>query len=148
MTSDLPEHEFDPERAAAFRPKADFSKTAILVEPAAPDAVVVLKTQFGEQRMQGAFYAVAEGSGSYGAARAEFEAAHEQIGPNRWVKRTPIRAYEADEPTKVVTRLGSRDGEEATVVARPGDWIVQQSSGEVVVVTPPEFEARYEPADA
>ncbi len=142
MTSDPPEHRFDPDLATEFRPRPDFAKTAILVEPVAD--TTVLRTSFGEQSLSGSFYVIADGEGSYGAAKEEFEAGHELVGPGRWVKRSPIWAYRASAPTTVVTRIADID--ESSVVATPGDWIVRQSTGEVMVVTPAEFEARYEPA--
>lgn len=52
--------------------------------------------QFGEQRLSGAFYAVTEGDGSYGAARHEFEQTHTEGGAYRWVKSSPVLAYRAD----------------------------------------------------
>ena len=143
MTSDPPEHRFDPDLATDFRPKPGFTKTAILVEPV--DEITVLRTSFGEQSLSGPFYVIADGEGSYGAAQDEFEAGHELIGSCRWVKRSPIRAYRADTPTTIVTRIA--DNKESSVVAAPGDWIVQQSTGEVMVVTAAEFDERYEPAD-
>ncbi len=143
MTSDSPEHRFDPDLATDFRPRPGFTKTAILVEPVAE--ITVLRTSFGKQSFSGPFYVVADGEGSYGAAQDEFEAGHELIEPFRWVKRSPIRAYRADTPTIVATRIA--DSEESSVVAAPGDWIVQQSTGEVMVVKPAEFDERYEPFD-
>ena len=139
MTAARPEHLFDRDAAERFRPIADFVKTAIMVEPVEP--VTVLRTPFGEQTMRGDFYLVADGDGSYGAARAEFEAMHESVGPQQWVKRAEVLAYRATEPSTVVTTI---DGEvEGRVVARPGDWIVQQIGGEVMVVESDEFAARY-----
>lgn len=143
MTSDSPEHQFDPDLATEFRPRPDFAKTAILVEPVAE--TTVLRTSFGEQSLNGPFYVIADGTNSYGAAQREFEAGHELVGPDRWVKRSPIHAYRAGTRTTVHTRVA--DNVESSVVAMPGDWIVRQSTGEVMVVTPAEFEARYEPAD-
>jgi hypothetical protein len=136
------QHEFDASRADVFVPSETFTKTAILIEPVDPSTVTVLMTPFGEQTLRGAFYAVAEGAQAYGAARREFEATHEQVGPNRWVKREPVRAYQATEPCEVATFVsGCR---EASVIARPGDWIVQQATGEVMVIKPAEFAVRYE----
>lgn len=143
MTSDSPEYQFDPNLATEFRPRPDFAKTAILVEPVAE--TTVLRTSFGEQSLSGPFYVIADGRSSYGAAQREFEAGHELVSPGRWVKRSPIRAYRASTTPTVITHIA--DNVESSVVAMPGDWIVQQSTGEVMVVTPAEFEARYELAD-
>ena len=142
MGSETPTQAFDANRARRFRPNAAFAKTAILVELADDEAATVLKAPFGEQTLQGAFYLVAEGEGSYGAARAEFERIHEQIGPNQWAKRESVRGYQATERCMVETYVGAVH--EATVSAQPGDWIVQQATGEVMVITPGEFAARYE----
>lgn len=143
MTSGPPEHVFDPERATTYRARSEFVKTAILVEPVASSTE--LQTAFGEQRLAGSFYIVADGDSSYGAARAEFEAAHENVGDCRWVKRSTVLAYTADTSTTVVTRVAGEV--EGTVVAEPGDWIVQQATGEVMVITPEEFESRYQSVD-
>lgn len=91
--------------------------------------------------MHGPFYVVAGDDGSYGAAQAEFEQAHRQIGPNQWLRSEPVLAYQAAERCTVVTTIGER--EESTVVAEPGDWIVQQPAGEVLAITPSAFGARY-----
>ncbi len=132
--------EFDTGRAKAFRPQDGFAKTAILLLPATP-APVAIQAPFGEQQMQGPFYLVADEDGSYGAARQEFESTHRNIGPNRWLKIESVLAYQADERSKVTTTIG--DFKEVTVEARPGDWIVRQHTGEIMVVTPAAFEARY-----
>lgn len=143
MASEIPEHRFDPAAAARFRPKSDFVKTAILIDPVAP--VTALRATFGEQMLRGSFYVVADGDGSYGVAREEFEETHESVGANRWVKRTMVLAYRSTEAATVVTRI---DGEvESSVVAQQDDWIVQQVGGEVMVVEPDEFTARYDPID-
>lgn len=140
----LPVHEFDLERARRFRPDEGFVKTAVLVEPADDDALT-LRTPFGDETVRGAFYAVAEGDGSYAATRERFEQSHRRVGPNQWVKDSEVLAYRADVPCRVVTEI---DGEtESEVVARAGDWIVRQAAGEVMVVAPTDFQARYRPID-
>lgn len=139
----VPVHEFEPERANEFQPRQDVVKTAILVRLANPDDTVTLKAPFGDEVMKGEFYVVASEEGSYGAARAEFEAAHTEVAPNRWVKRSSVHAYQAEEQCLIETRLD--DGtHETSVVAEPGDWIVRQATGEVMAVKPKAFEERYE----
>ncbi len=133
--------QFDETRAGSYRPRAGFEKVAVLVEPSDPGAQTLIRTPFGEQRFTGAFYVVAEGDGSYGATRDEFEATHRAVGANRWVKTAPVSAYRTDIACVVDTVV---DGHvEVTVTAQPGDWIVRQSTGEVMVVRGDEFEARY-----
>lgn len=141
---DIPVHQFDHERARRFRPDDSFVKTAVLVEPADDDALT-LRTPFGDETVRGAFYAVAEGDGSYAATRERFEQTHRRVGPNQWVKDSEILAYQADGRCRVVTEI---DGEiEAEVVANAGDWIVRQEAGEMMVVTPADFQTRYRPID-
>lgn len=142
--SDLPLHVYDEARANEYRPRQAFVKTAILLRLADDEADVTVETPFGPETVRGEFYVVAEGNASYCASRAEFEAMHEELAPNQWVKRSAVRAYVADERFLVETRLA--DGTlEATVVAESGDWIVQQQTGEVMVVGADEFQERYEP---
>ncbi len=135
-------HEFDRARARRFRPREGVVKTAILLRPAGTEKVTI-QAPFGEQEMHGPFYVVASEEGSYGAAQAEFERAHRQVGPHRWERVEPVLAYQTDERTTVVTTVDDHD--ESTVEAEPGDWIVQQPSGEVMVLKPSDFDARYEP---
>lgn len=132
--------EFDAACARRFQPRDAFVKTAILLVPAGFEPVTI-QAPFGEQQMHGPFYVVAGDDGSYGAAQAEFEQAHRQIGPNQWLRSEPVLAYQAAERCTVVTTIGER--EESTVVAEPGDWIVQQPAGEVLAITPSAFGARY-----
>jgi hypothetical protein len=140
--SDGPEVcQFDETRARSYRPRDDFEKVAVLVEPSDPTARTLIRTPFGEQRFTGAFYVVAEGDGSYGATRDEFEETHTAVGANRWVKTAPVSAYRTDVPCVVDTVTGGHV--EVTVTAHPGDWIVRQSTGEVMVVRGDEFEERY-----
>ena len=134
-------HHFDETRAAPYRPRNGFEKTAVLVEVTDPDARTLINTPFGEQRLTGPFYVVAEGDGSYGAAVDEFERSHSAVGANRWVKSAPVLAYRSDDSCVVETVVG--DQLEATVTARPGDWIVRQQTGEVMVVRADEFAERY-----
>ena len=134
--------EFDPARARRFQPRDTFVKTAILLIPAGSDTVTI-RAPFGEQQMHGPFYVVAGDDGSYGAAQAEFEQAHHQVGPQQWVRSEPVLAYQTAERCTVVTTIG--DHQESTVVAEPGDWIVQQPAGEVLAITPSAFAARYDP---
>jgi hypothetical protein len=136
---------FDETRAAEYRPRGGFVKTAILLQLADDEAEVTVQTPFGLQTAKGAFYVVAEEGSSYCAARAEFEATHDELSPNQWVKRAVVRAYVADEHCRIETWLA--DGtHEASVDAGPGDWIVRQLTGEVMVVGDDEFIERYEPA--
>lgn len=145
MLDEPPAHVFEPSAAVRYRPNPAFAKTAILVEPTDPDAATVIRSPFGEQTLRGAFYVVAEGTGSYGASRQEFETTHEAVGPNRWVKRESVLAYPSTESCLVETHVG--ETHETTVLARPGDWIVRQSAEEVMVVSSEEFSARYIEAD-
>lgn len=146
MSKLRPRHEFDPAHAAEFRSKSAFVKTAVLLELAEADVEVRIAASFGGQRMRGDFYVVANGDGSYGASRAEFEQTHEQVGPNQWVKLGGVQAYRVAEPCDVETRLA--DGTPETIVsAEPGDWIVRQASGEVMVLEPSAFAERYAPAE-
>jgi len=133
--------QFDETRARSYRPRDDFEKVAVIVEPSDPAAQTVIRTPFGEQRFTGAFYVVAEGDASYGASRDEFEETHTAVGANRWVKTAPVSAYCTDVACVVDTLVGGHV--EVTVTARPGDWIVRQSTGEVMVVRGDEFEERY-----
>jgi hypothetical protein len=137
------EHEFDESRASEFEPRPDHVTTAVLVDLVDEDAVTVLRTGFGEQTMRGSFYAVGDGDGSYGAARDEFDASHDRIGPNTYRKSAGVLAYRLDERCRVHTVIGSTC--ETSVVAGPGDWVVRQRTGEVMVVGPEEFARRYEP---
>lgn len=141
MDSDLPPCPFDDARAGRYRPRDGFVKTAILVEPADADAVTVIATSFGEQRLTGAFYIVAEGDGSYGSARHEFESSHTRVGTNRWVKDARVDAYQTDDECVVDTVVDDR--RESSVTAQPGDWIMRQQTGEVMVLRPTEFAERY-----
>lgn len=145
--ADPPVVEFDRDAARRFRPDPDFTKTAVLVEVVDDDAVTVLRTSFGEQRMRGPFYAVgdSDGGGSYGAARAQFESTHRNVGEHRWVKQGAVLAYRAEHRCTVETHLD--DHHETSVVADRGDWVVMQSGGEVMVVEPDEFTQRYVPDD-
>lgn len=137
-------HEFDSTRARRFQPKPTHVKTAILVR-VANDVVTTIAAPFGAQLLRGPFYVVAEAAGSYGAAKAEFEATHRSLGDHRWVKVRPVLAYRADVECTVRTEL---DGHvESTVVARPTDWIVQQETGEVMVIGSGEFGQYYESVD-
>lgn len=131
---------FDAARARPFKAQEKFVKTAILLVPAEATPIV-LRTPFGDQTMRGPFYLVAEEEGSYGASQAEFEASHERTGPHEWRKVAPVLAYQVDQRQEVATVVGGRT--EATVVAEPGDWIVRHRSGEVTVVKPGPFAARY-----
>ena len=143
MDESLPIHTFDPSKAASYRPRADFVKTAILVPVADPAARTTLAAPFGEEVMEGDFYIVASENGPYGAARAEFEAAHTEVEPNRWVKSTPVLAYRANERCVIETHLA--DGiHETTVIADAGDWIFRQATGEVMTTPPATFAERYE----
>jgi hypothetical protein len=129
-------------KAARYRPKDEFVKTAILLTLAGDGGEVPVAASFGVQRMHGDFYVVASGEGSYAASRAEFEQTHERVGDNRWVKRATVEAYPAPHRCEVETCLA--DGTvEVIVTAEPGDWIVRQATGEVMVVKPPAFDARY-----
>ena len=102
----LPAHTFDDDRADQFRPRASFAKTALLVRIADTQDEVILRAPFGSQTMRGDFYVVAEGTGTYGASRSEFEATHKQVAPNRWIKRESVLAYQATERWRVQTTLG------------------------------------------
>jgi hypothetical protein len=143
VADDLPVARFESDRARVYRPSPKFAKTAILVDVADPAAVTTLRTSFGEQHMRGAFYIVANGDDSYGAAQEEFEGSHIALGSNRWLKRGNVLAYRSKDSCVVHTEID--DHNEASVEARPGDWIVRQASGELMVVTEDEFTARYEP---
>jgi hypothetical protein len=146
MSPVVPVHEFDPSRASEYRARSDFAKTAILVPLADSGAEVTLRAPFGREVMCGDFYIVASPDGAYGAAQAEFEAAHVEVAPNRWVKRTSVDAYRTEERCLIETHLA--DGtHEASVVADEGDWIVRQSSGEVMAVKHHAFRERYEASD-
>lgn len=141
MANGSPLHHFDETTAARFRPRDGFEKTAVLVEVSDTESQTVIDTPFGEQRLSGAFYAVAEGDRSYGASRLEFEQTHTAVGANRWVKSAPVLAYRTAVSCVVDTVVGERI--ETTVNARPGDWIVRQYTGEVMVVGADEFGERY-----
>lgn len=141
MTGNPPPHGFDAQQARPFVANPEFTKTAILIETADGDSLTVLATPFGEQKLKGSFYAVAEGSESYGASQTEFEQNNEQVAPNQWVKRGEVRAYRTNQKCEITTEI---DGEqETTVVANPGDWIVRQATGEVMVIKPAQFAERY-----
>jgi hypothetical protein len=141
MNARRPADQFDESSAARYRPRGGFEKTAVLVEVADPACQTVIDAPFGEQRLTGAFYAVAEGDGSYGAAKFEFEQTHTRVGANRWVKTAPVSAYQTETSCVVDTVVG--DELETTVNARAGDWIVRQHTGEVMVIGPDEFADRY-----
>lgn len=137
-------HTFEESRADRFVSTDAFEKTAILMQPVDDEAETCIRTPFGEQSLKGPFYLVAEEHGSYGASRKEFEANNERLGPTTWHKRESVQAYRADRDYRVETRVDGHH--ESTVDARPGDWIVRQHTGEVMVITPEAFEERYEPA--
>lgn len=132
---------FDEARADRFRPRPSFAKTALLVEVAEPDDVTTIEAPFGRQTFRGPFYVVADGDRTYGAARDEFEASHRRLDDGRWEKTASVLAYRTGDRCTVETRVGEQL--EATTTAEPGDWIVRQPGGEVMVVRPDEFEARY-----
>jgi len=137
--------QFNEATAARYRPKAAFVKTAILLTLADGSDVVRVSATFGVQHMRGDFYVVASESGSYAVARKEFEKSHEQLGPHQWAKRSHVDAYRTEVDCEVETILS--DGTpEVVVPALPGDWIVRQATGEIIVVAPAAFERRYEPA--
>lgn len=140
-----PTVEFDRDAAQSYKPNPDFGKIAVLVDVADADAVTVIRATFGEQRMRGPFYAVADGDGSYGAAREQFERTHRSTGPSCWVKTEPVLAYQAQQRATVETHIG--DHREASVVADSGDWVVMQHGGELMVIEPDAFAERYVPAD-
>jgi len=147
MTDGAMPHRFDEARARPFRPRDGVVKTAILVQLADPTATTVIEAPFGTEVMRGSFYVVADEGGSYGAAKAEFEQNHVEIASNRWEKRSNVLAYQADACWRVETHLA--DGtHESTVDARPGDWIIRQATGEVMVVTADAFAKRYEPIES
>jgi hypothetical protein len=139
--SGIAQHRFDETRARRYRPRDDFAKTAVLVPMADPRAETVIDTAFGQQRFIGSFYVVADDDASYGATRREFEATHRAVGPNRWVKRSPVLAYRIAEACLVETVIG--DHVEGSVRARPGDWIVRQHTGETMVIDDGAFVERY-----
>ena len=60
------------------------------------------------------------------------------VGPNRWVKRSPVLAYRTAEACLVECVIG--DHVEGRVTARPGDWIVRQYTGEMMVLDDDEAE--------
>lgn len=134
---------FDTDRARWHRPNPDLVKTAVLVDVADPTTTTVINAPFGTQRLRGPFYAVVEGDETYGAAKREFEAAHELVGANRWVKVEPVEAYQTSTAETVRTKIGEH--EESRVEAQPGDWIVRQASGEIQVLTEQSFALRFEP---
>ncbi len=133
---------FDAARAHRFRSRETFVKTAILLLPSGTGPVTI-RAPFGEQQMRGPFYVVGGDDGSYGAAQAEFEQAHRQVGAHQWLRSEPVLAYQADRRCTVVTTIDEQP--ESTVVADPGDWIVQQPTGEVMAIKPAAFVARYAP---
>lgn len=129
-----------------YRPRTTFTKTAILVPVADPETMLTIRAPFGTEIMKGEFYIVASPSGSYGAAKKEFEADHIEVAPSQWQKQVSVMAYQATERCRVETRLA--DGtEEASVIADPGDWIVRHPAGEVTVALPDDFAERYEPSE-
>ncbi len=133
--------QFDENRARSYRPRDDFAKVAVLVEPSDPGAQTRIRTPFGDQRFIGAFYVVAEGDGSYGATRDEFEQTHKEVAANQWTKTSPVLAYRTDVSCVVDTVVGGHL--EVTVTAQPGDWLIRQTTGEVMVVRDHDFEERY-----
>lgn len=141
MVAESPVHRFDRSRARAFCPNPALSKTAILVNVADPSATTEINAPFGVQQLRGPFYVVGQGAESYGVAKKEFDTSHVAAGQHRWTKSEPVLAYQADERCVVETYIdGNR---ESSVVAEPGAWIVRQSSGEIMVITPEEFADRY-----
>ncbi len=51
--TDIPLHQFDDSRAAKFRSRRDFTKTAILVRLTDPDATVTIQALDGPEVMKG-----------------------------------------------------------------------------------------------
>ena len=141
MVSEPPVHRFDRSRARAYRPNPAHSKTAILVDIADASVTTSINAPFGVQRFRGPFYVVAEGAGSYGVAKREFDNSHVEVGQHRWAKSEPVLAYQAEQRSVVETYID--DHRETSVVAEPGAWIVRQKSGEIMVIEPSEFVARY-----
>jgi hypothetical protein len=129
---DAARHTFRPDLAHRYEPRSGFTKTAILVETVDPEVTTVIQATFGQQTLHGSFYVVAEGDSSYGASHQEFEQTHDRAGQNQWTKRESVLGYQATEPCKVETYVSG--GHEGTVPAKPGDWIVQQATGEVMVI--------------
>ena len=130
---------FDATRARRFRPRSDHVKVAILVTPV--DEEVAIRAPFGEQRMRGPFYVVADDDGSHGAAQREFERTHRRAGPCQWVKTEPVLAYEGSEAGTLRTVLDGHT--EATTPVTPGSWLVQQATGEVQTMSAAAFASRY-----
>lgn len=134
--------QFDERRAEHYAPRADLEKVAILADISDEEATTVINTAFGVQTMRGPFYLVAADEGSYGAAKAEFEHANRQISPNTWVKHAGVDAYRTDAEVEIATVIGGHT--EGVVLASRGDWIVRQTSGEVMALKDEDFAARYE----
>lgn len=145
MTTEPSPHAFDESLARRFVPRDDLTKTAVLIEMTDENAVTSIRAPFGEQTMRGSFYVVAEGDRSYGAARAEFEATHQRLGAASWRKSQAVMAYQVDEACMVHTDIAGE--RETSNAAAPGDWIVRQHTGELMVLSPASFELRYRAAD-
>lgn len=141
MGSKPPVHRFDRAKARAYLPNPNHAKTAILVDVADASATTAINAPFGVQRFRGPFYIVAEGAQSYGVAKREFDNSHVATGQNRWTKSESVLAYQAEERSVVETYID--DHRETSVVSEPGAWIVRQSSGEIMVITPKDFVERY-----
>jgi len=133
---------FDANSAVAYGSRDTFERTAILALVIGEETETPITTSFGHQVMRGAFYLVADGEGSYGAARAEFEHGHRRTGPTTWVKQAQVLAYRTPIPATIETRVN--DHVESVVEATAGDWIIRQETGELMVLRPEAFDERYE----
>lgn len=129
---------FNERLARRYRSKADGPiKTAVLVEEPA-----TYETSWGVQEMHGPHYRINLGDEApYGSEKSRFEAEHVEVDGG-YRKSAVIDAYQVTETTPVTTYL---DGKiETENVAEPGDWIVRQPQGEVMVVSTEKFGRLYE----
>ena len=92
-------------------------------------STTILAEWGSHQHFIGSFYLIVDptsGRSKYGSAEQQWLNMHEKIGPDLWVKVTPVAAYAVDQPQVIPTLI-----EEARVTIEEGDWAVRQPGGEV-----------------
>jgi len=106
------------------------------------------RLEWGNQTFDGPHIRVKDAGGDYGVDLGVFFTTHQPIGarPDHYMKSVTVRAVQVDEDTEIHTKVGART--EATAIAKPGGWIIQNPTGELYYNTAEEFTKRYEPDPA
>lgn len=148
---------FDEDRAIRIFPLPLEKHAALVHIPLTQDGSSIptfIQPEWGGvQVFYGDYYAILrDGEVVYGSAKEQWEAMHTQLLPGVWVKTGVPVAYQATEPTKIVTLIPTEDGaigsvREAVFVVQPGDWIVRQPGGEIQHIKAAKFEKLYFPPE-